>query len=66
MDETERALRAIDEAVAWLERLRETGPVQLTAKYLAAIRAIEELPENQSGSDKTWVKAADEQFTNKR
>ncbi len=33
-------------------------PIELDAAYLAAIARVEALPENASGSDKTWVEAA--------
>lgn len=51
---TERALQAIDEAVAEVRRM-ESGPVVLTAEYVQAVEAIERLPQNQSGADKTWL-----------
>jgi hypothetical protein len=56
----DKALRAIDDAVAEVARL--TGPVTLDAVYLRAIERVEALPENQSGSDKTWVVEAQRQF----
>ena len=31
------------------------GPVELSPEYLAGVAYIESLPQNQSGSDKTWV-----------
>lgn len=49
----------LDEARRWP---RETGPVTLRPEYLRAIEAIEALPENQSGTDKSWVEKADRQF----
>jgi hypothetical protein len=49
----EKALRAIDAAVAEVARL--SGPVMLEADYLRAIERVEALPQNQSGTDKTWV-----------
>lgn len=54
---TERALEAIDRAVAEV-RLQETGPVLLSAEYRAAVRAVEGLAQNQSGADKTWLWAS--------
>ncbi len=39
-----------------------TGPVQLSPEYLKAVEAVEDRPENQSGSDKTWVGKAIRQF----
>lgn len=35
-----------------------TGPVQLSPEYLKAVERVENHPDNQSGSDKTWVGAA--------
>lgn len=58
---TERALQAIDEAVAEVRRM-ESGPVVLTAEYLHAVEAIERLPQNQSGADKTWLERAIVEF----
>jgi hypothetical protein len=52
---TVSALEAIDRAVAWLQRKRETGWPPLSAAYLAAIEEIEHLPQNQPGVDKSWV-----------
>ena len=49
----DKALRAIDEAVAEVARL--SGPVKLDDEYLRAVERVEALPANQSGSDKTWV-----------
>jgi hypothetical protein len=52
MDADERALRILDE----ISRApRETGPVTLSPDYVDAIAQVESLPENQSGSDKSWV-----------
>lgn len=31
------------------------GPVELSPEYLAGVAYIEGLPQNQSGSDKSWV-----------
>ncbi len=44
------ALKILDE----LEPVA-TGPVQLSWSYLRAVKKVEDLPENQSGADKTWV-----------
>ncbi len=41
---------------------RETGPVVLSDEYIRMIDEVESAPENQSGSDKTWVWEADRQF----
>ena len=35
-----------------------TGPVRLAPEYLEAVARVENHPDNQSGSDKTWVGAA--------
>lgn len=52
--ETQRALDAIDRAVAEVRQLM-AHPVVLSASYLAAIDRVERMPHNQSGADKTWV-----------
>ncbi len=39
-----------------------TGPVELSPEYLAAVQRIEDLPRNQSGSDKSWVWKAISQY----
>ena len=44
------ALKILDE----LEPVA-TGRVQLSWSYLRAVKKVEDLPENQSGADKTWV-----------
>jgi hypothetical protein len=31
------------------------GPVALSPEYLTEVRAIEDAPANQDGTDKTWV-----------
>ncbi|HLQ36845.1 MAG TPA: hypothetical protein VK348_03525 [Planctomycetota bacterium] len=48
----EAALRAIDQAE---REVRALPPMQLTDEYLRHIRAVEALPENQDGADKSWV-----------
>jgi len=35
-----------------------TGPVSLSDEYLELLRRVEDLPQNQSGTDKTWVESA--------
>ena len=35
-----------------------TGPVRLSTEYLKAVKRAENHPDNQSGSDKSWVGAA--------
>ncbi len=32
-----------------------TGPVRLSPEYLSAVERVENHPDNQSGSDKSWV-----------
>jgi hypothetical protein len=57
MDSTDdKALRAIDDAVAEVARL--SGPVTLDEAYLRAIERVEAMPQNQSGADKTWIREA--------
>jgi hypothetical protein len=56
----QRALRILDE-IHRTVRL-ETRPVVLGAEYLRAVKQIESLPENQDGSDKTWVERAQREF----
>lgn len=46
-----------------LRHLRyESGPVTLSEEYLELVRRVEDLPENQSGADKSWVSEADRAF----
>lgn len=33
----------------------ESGPVTLSAEYLAAVERVEALPQNRPGADKGWV-----------
>ena len=40
----------------------ETGPVELSAEYLRMIEEVEAAPENQSGSDKTWIEDSEREF----
>jgi hypothetical protein len=55
---------------AWWERIfaplrhlrYESGPVTLTEEYLELVRRVEDLAQNQSGADKSWVFAADRAF----
>jgi len=49
---TQKALDAIAAALAYV---RELPPVELSPQYLAMVRAVEALPENQPGTDKQWV-----------
>ena len=52
-------MSAVDSARAVLDaharQTRETGPVHLSDAYLRAVDRVEALPDNCSGSDKTWV-----------
>ncbi|HLG56110.1 MAG TPA: hypothetical protein VI485_12320 [Vicinamibacterales bacterium] len=57
--DTREALDAIDRAVEWVREQREAGWPPLSTEYLAAIEAVERLPQNQSGADKSWVWRAD-------
>jgi hypothetical protein len=59
--EKQEALDAIDRAVAWVRERREHGYAPLSARYLKHIERVEALPQNQSGSDKSWVWETDEQ-----
>jgi hypothetical protein len=54
-EETKDAFAAIDRAVAWVREQRKTGWPPLSAEYLRAVAAVEALPRNQSGADKSWV-----------
>ena len=40
----------------------ETGPVELTEEDLRMIDEVESAPENQSGSDKTWIEDSEREF----
>ena len=40
----------------------ETGPVALSDEYLKMIEEVESAPENQSGSDKTWIEDSEREF----
>ena len=64
------ALAAIDRAVAWVRERQESGWPPLSSEYLRAIERVERLPQNQSGSDKSWVwrtvKTAREHFRRAR
>ena len=53
MDSNERALKILEAAAS---APKETGPVTLSKEYLDAVAWVESLPENQSGSDKSWVR----------
>jgi hypothetical protein len=49
---TQTALRLLDR----VERdVRAEGPLVLSDAYLRAIHALEALPENQDGADKSWI-----------
>lgn len=55
-----------EELVRILEPFRnmriETGPVTLSEEYLRMVEEVESAPENQSGTDKTWVETARREF----
>jgi hypothetical protein len=53
MDETNRrAVEALEQSIEWLAT---QVPAGLEPSYLRAIEAMENLPENRPGADKTWV-----------
>ena len=54
----EAGLRAIDESAELAKSIR----VDLDDEYLRAIALVESLPQNQAGSDKSWVWRTDEAF----
>ena len=47
----ERVLRGLEEAAEWAKTYR----FEMTADYLALLAHVEALPQNQSGTDKSWV-----------
>jgi hypothetical protein len=55
-----------EELVRILEPFRnvriETGPVALSEDYLRMVEEVESAPENQSGTNKTWVERAQREF----
>ena len=55
----EAALRLLDEIC---RTPIPTGPVTLSEEYLEAVRRVEAMPQNRSGSDKTWIEEAIRQF----
>jgi hypothetical protein len=54
----EDGLRALREAT----ELAKTIRIDLTEDYLRLIAAVEALPQNQSGADKSWVSRAERAF----
>ena len=54
----EDGLRALREATEQAKSIR----IELDADYLRAIAIAEGLPQNQSGSDKSWVARLDQAF----
>jgi hypothetical protein len=40
------------------ERSRDGTAIELDEAYLRAVERLEELPENRSGADKSWVEQA--------
>jgi hypothetical protein len=57
--ESRQGLDAIDRAVEAVALQRKAGWPPLSAAYLSAVEAVERLPQNQAGSDKSWVWRAD-------
>jgi hypothetical protein len=57
--EKQEALAAIDRAAAWVREQREKGFPPLSSRYLRHIARVEALPQNQSGSDKSWLRRSD-------
>ena len=53
--ETKQVLDAIDRAVEWVRQQREAGWPPLSTEYLSTIEAVERLPQNQSGAEKSWM-----------
>ena len=58
-DAYEIAMQALDEAEA---RRTPTAPVELDAEYFRLLAYVESLPENASGTDKTWMERARREF----
>jgi hypothetical protein len=54
----EDGLRALREATELAKSIR----IEVDDEYLRAIALAEALPENQPGSDKTWIWRTDEAF----
>ena len=54
----EDGLRALREAAEQASSIR----IELDEEYLRAIAAVEALPRNQAGADKTWVERSDRGF----
>jgi hypothetical protein len=50
--DTDEALRLLDEVV---RTVPAHEPIELDADYVRLIEAVEALPENQDGADKSWV-----------
>lgn len=55
----QEVLRLLDE---FARQPKPTGPVPLAAAYLRAVERWEALPENTSGTDKSWVDEARREF----
>jgi hypothetical protein len=47
--------RALDCIAAAEAQVAAMPPTVLTEEYLRMVRAVEALPENQDGADKSWV-----------
>jgi len=56
--ELEAILRMLDEVTEEVKSIR----IEIDDDYLHAIELAEALPQNQSGTDKSWVAEADRQF----
>ena len=55
----------LEDALRMLREAAEQAPfirVELDEEYLRYIAAVEALPQNQSGTDKTWVERSDRAF----
>lgn len=47
---------AIEKIFGPVRHLRyQSGPVRLSEEYRRRVEAVDALPQNQSGADKTWV-----------
>ena len=56
---------SLEDALRMLREAAEQAPfirVELDEEYLRYIAAVEALPQNQSGTDKTWVERSDRAF----
>lgn len=54
---------ALERIFGPLRHLRyESGPVELSEEYRRLVVQVDALPENQSGSDKSWVERAAREY----